>query len=257
MYYKKKDVTFYYEQTGTGNDSIIILPGWGNTRPTFQRIIHQFQNNHTIYIFDYPGFGKSPIPNKILTIYDYAEIISSFIQEKQINNPIIIAHSFGGRIVSLLSAKYQVPIKKLILIDIAGIKRRKTIKQFFKEKLYKFLKTLTNLFPKKKRKQLKQLLLNKFSSPDYQSLPPAMRKTFQNIISEDHTHYFKKIQTNTLIIWGEKDQDTPIKDGILLEKIIPNSALIVYRNASHYSYLDYPYETSLIIESFLQEKKES
>ena len=79
-----------------------------------------------------------------------------------------------------------------------------------------------------------------------------MQKTFQNIIHEDLTNNYKKTKTETLILWGEKDQDTPLKDGYLLERIIPNSALIVFKDGSHYSYLDYEYETILILKSFIK-----
>lgn len=251
MYYKKKNITFYYEKHGTEEKNIIILPGWGNTSKTFTRIINYFKNNYSIIIFDYPGFGKSPEPNKILTIYDYAEIIASFIKEKNITNPTIIAHSFGGRITALLS-KYNLNIKKIILMDVAGIKRKKTLKLFLKEKIYKILKLLTNIFPQKYKKYFQKKLFDKFSSLDYQTLTPIMQKTFQNIIHEDLTNYYQKIKAETLILWGENDQDTPLIDGYLLEKIIPNSALIVFKNASHYSYLDYPYETILILKSFIK-----
>ena len=251
MYYKKKNITFYYDQYGSKPDTIIILPGWGNTSKTFTRIIDYFKNNYSIIIFDYPGFGKSPLPNKILTIYDYAEVIASFIKEKNIINPIIIAHSFGGRITAILN-KYNLNIKKIILIDVAGIKRKKSIIIYIKEKVYKILKFLTKYLPTKIRNYLRKKIFDIFSSSDYQQLSPLMQKTFQNIIHEDLTNYYKKTKTETLILWGEKDQDTPLKDGYLLERIIPNSALIVFKDGSHYSYLDYEYETILILKSFIK-----
>ena len=129
MYFKHNNINIYYEKYGTKNNVILILPGWGNTRQTFYNIINHFKDNHTIYIFDYPGFGNSPIPKKTLTIYNYAEIIKTFIEKNNITNPTIIAHSFGGRITTLLSGYYKLKINKLILIDIASIKPKKTIKQ--------------------------------------------------------------------------------------------------------------------------------
>ena len=59
-----------------------------------------------------------------------------FINSLNITNPILIGHSFGGRIISLLN-NYDLKIKKLLLIDIAGIKPKFNLKLFFKTKLYK------------------------------------------------------------------------------------------------------------------------
>ena len=254
MYFKTTNMTFYYEKHGNNKNTIIILPGWGNTRNTFYNIIKYLKEDFTIFIIDYPGEGNSPIPNKTLTIYDYAKAIKLFLEQKEIKKPIIIAHSFGGRISSILIGKYNVPIKKLLLIDVAGIKRRKKLNIYIKEKTYKLLKKISIILPKKRQKKWKTFLINTFSSPDYKDLSPTMQKTFQNILKENLKEYYRKIKTETLIIWGEKDQDTPLKDGILLRKIIKNSALIIYKKASHYSYLEYPTITNKIIYEFIKEK---
>ena len=254
MFFSKNNLTIYYEKYGNKKNTILILPGWGNTRKTFNDIINYFKKNYTIYIIDYPNFGKSMNITKDLTIYDYALLIKDFIYELNINNPIIICHSFGGRITSLLSGKYQIKIKKIIMIDVDGIKRRKKLKVLIKEKTYKLLKVLINLLPKNKRYFYRKKLLNIFGSIDYKNISYSMRKTFQNIINEDLKTYYKKITINTLIIWGDKDLDTPLKDAYYLEKNIKNSTLIIYKNAKHFSYLDYPYLTNIIIESFIKEK---
>mgnify|MGYP000331054988 CR=1 FL=1 len=112
MYFNTKNTSIYYEKYGTKDKVILILPGWGNTRTTFTNIINFFKEDYTIYIIDYPGFGNSPIPQDELTIYDYTNIIRDFLEENNIVNPIIIAHSFGGRITTLLAGYYKEKIDK-------------------------------------------------------------------------------------------------------------------------------------------------
>ena len=254
MLYKNKNFSFYYEIYGNSPKAILILPGWGYTRETLQRIIQYLQKDYTIYIVDYPYFGNSPLPNKELTIYDYAETFSNFINELGIINPIIIAHSFGGRITSLLIGKYNLKVDKIILIDVAGIKRRKKLKVFLKEKIYKIIKRLIKILPKKKQLRIQKQLLQKFASEDYMNLPIIMKKSFQNIIKVNLKKYYKKITSETLIIWGEKDIDTPLKDAKLLNKIIKNSGLIIFKNTNHYSYL-YNEELNIkILNIFLNNK---
>ena len=102
MYIKLDDINLYYEKYGNKKQEIIILPGWGDNRKTFYYLINYLKDYFTIYIIDYPGFGNSKFPDKDLTIYDYKEFIIKFIKKLKIKNPIIIAHSFGGRITSLL-----------------------------------------------------------------------------------------------------------------------------------------------------------
>ena len=252
MYYKINDISIYYKKYGTGNKNIIILPGWGDTRKTFTYMINFLKNYYTIYIIDYPGFGNSSFPNYNLTIYDYTNYIRKFIKHFNIKNPTIIAHSFGGRIATLLTGYYKEHIDKLIMIDVASIKPRKTIFKYCKEKLYKLLKKVKYILPRKLKKKYTKKLLNIFASTDYKSIPINMQKTFQNIVNEDLTKYLKNIKQEALIIWGELDKDTPLKDGKKINTYIRNSALITYPKASHFSYLDYPVLTNQIIKEFLK-----
>lgn len=236
MYYMKNDIKLFYEIYGKENKKeILILPGWGDNRKTFTDMINNLKDKYKIYIFDYPGFGNSYFPNKDLDIYDYSNLIYGFIKENSIKRPSIIAHSFGGRISIILTGLYKVKLDKLILIDIAGI-RRKSIRRWIKTNIYKLRKKLV-IFKKNKLKYLNNLR-KKYSSDDYNNLSKNMYITFKNIINEDLRKYIKYINTKTLIIWGKQDKDTPVKDGYYIHKKIKNSKLIIYNKASHFVYLE-------------------
>ena len=251
MYFSYNSNKLFYEKFGNGKQVIIILPGWGDNRKTFYNIIKYFKDKFTIYIFDYPGFGNSEIPKLDLTIYNYAEIIISFISEYKIKKPILIGHSFGGRISILLSGYYNIKLKKLILISSAGIKPVGNNKKNLKQKFYKLLKKISFLLPKKIKKIYLDKLISIFGSPDFRSLPEKLRKTFINIVNEDLTLYIKNINTETLIIWGEHDLDTPISDAYKMNDLINNSKLKIIKKATHFSYLEYPLYTISLLKDFL------
>lgn len=254
MYYNNEFCNLYFEKYGDKKDTLIILPGWGDNRNSFHHIIDYFKDKFTIYIFDYPGFGKTKSPKKEMTIYDYASMINNFIEDYNIENPIILAHSFGGRISILLSAIHKVNIKKLILIDVAGIKPRKTLKQLLKQTSYKLKRQLSKLIKEKeKRENYLTNLRKKHSSSDYLLLPENMHQTFKNIVNENLKKYIKYIKEETLILWGEHDLDTPLKDAMYLNKKIKNSALITLPRAGHFSYIEYRELTINIIEKFILE----
>ena len=246
------DFNIYYEKYGHGKSNIIILPGWGDTRNTFNKMIEVLKEFYTVYILDYPGFGNSPFPNRDLDIYDYANLIKDFIKTNEIDNPIIIGHSFGGRISIILSGLYKVNIKKMILIDAAGIKRKKKLKVKFKQIIYKCLKKIGKFLPKKIRPIYQNKLINIFGSTDFKNLHENIRKTFIKVINEDLSKYLKNINASTLLIWGENDNDTPLDDGKLMNVKIEDSGLIIIPNAGHFPYLEYPYYVNKIILEFLK-----
>ena len=253
MYYKNNDIKLYYEKYGNDKKrKILILPGWGNTRQTFYNLIDLFKDYYEIYIVDYPGFGNTKFPNKNLTIYDYTEIIIDMMKDLKINNPIIIAHSFGGRISILLNAFYNIKIDRMIFIDTAGIKPKRTIKGRFKTLLYKFLKKLKIFIPKKYKKLYLKKLLSKFGSNDYKSIPDNMKNTFKNIVNENLKIYLSKINSEVLLIYGENDLDTPLKDAKIMNNKIKNSYLITIPNCGHFSYLEQSYTIYKIIYEYLK-----
>jgi len=253
MKFNINDLTVYYEKYGTSNKNILILPGWGETRNTFKYLIDVLKEQYTVYIFDYPGFGKSNFPKRDLTIKDYSFIIREFIRKKKIDNPVIIAHSFGGRIViDLFNDLKHPPIKGLILIDIAGIKPKKKWRKRLKERIYKILKKGGLILPKRIRRYYINALIKMFGSKDYAKVDENVRKTFINIVNYDQRELIRNIDVDTLIIWGEKDLDVPLADGYFINRSINNSGLIVVPGSGHFPYLDRAYYVNKVILEYLK-----
>lgn len=253
MYFTYKNISLFYEEMGTGKKTILILPGWGDTRSTFRNIISYLAKEYTVICIDYPGFGKSSFPNYSMTIYDYALLIKAFIEELELNDPIIIAHSFGGRIATLLTGYYHMTISRMVLMDIAGIKPKKTVCRRIKSLIYKTLKKAQYLIPSKYKKRYLEKLSNLFGSTDYNNLPNCMKTTFSNIVQEDLKYYVKDIKSECLLLWGENDDATPLQDGYFFQDNIKDSALIVFAGRSHFAYLEEPWQTINIIMTFIED----
>jgi len=257
LFYEKNGIKLYYEIHGQeeSQNKIVILPGWGNHRETFYPLINKLMPIGTIYIIDLLGFGNSPFPQKTLTIYDYTLLIKEWMEYLNIDSPTIICHSFGGRLGILLSGYYHVPTRQLVLIDSAGIKPKKTIFKKLKTMWYRILKGLGNLLPKKIKTRYRAYLFSRFASKDYQNLKENERETFKNIVNEDLSYYLEDISVPTLILWGEKDIDTPIQDGKTMESKIEDAALISFSRGTHFSYLEYKEQINNIIYTFVKEKE--
>lgn len=244
-----KKENFNYYKYGNSKKVLIILPGWGDTRKTFDFYINELKNKFTIYIFDYPGFGNSIFPYYSLTIDDYAKYIKNFIKDKKIENPYILCHSFGCRIATLLISEYRILVDRLIIIGGAGIRRR-NFKRKYKIIKYKILKKISIFVPKKKKEKYLNNLINKYGSTDYKELNNLQRITFSNIVNTDLRKYFKYIYCPTILIWGEDDTSTTLKDGKYMNKRIKDSALITIKKGTHFVYLEYPFYILNIINNF-------
>jgi pimeloyl-ACP methyl ester carboxylesterase len=245
MYIKLKDTDINYVQYGNGKD-IILLHGWGQNIHMMEPIGKQLMNDFRITIIDLPGFGESPEPPYGWTIYDYFEMLDELIIKLKINNPIIMGHSFGGRLAIVYASCRQT--SKLILF--ASPFKKKITNESLKVKFLKFAKKIPII------NKLENIAKHYIGSRDYKNASFIMRQVLVNTINEDLTECAKKITCPTLLIWGSEDTEVSVEDAKELESLIKDAGLIVYDGLTHYAYLENLGQTITVLDKFLSEDKE-
>ena len=238
MFFEFKGKKVYYEVTGDTGDWIIFLHGWGGSVKSFFGVVQMFENNRCLNL-DFPPFGMSEEMTEVWNLEDYALMLKALVDFLEIKKMKIIAHSFGGRVAILFSSLYNNKVDRLILIDSAGIKPKKNLIVAFKIFKFKFLKKIG--FKQKNK-----------GSQDYRNLSDKMKKTFINIINRHLENECVKITCPTLIIFGENDKATPVYMAKKLNALIKDSALIIFKNAGHFAYLDNFYEFIEISKHFMK-----
>ena len=211
---------------------------------------NHLKDRFKVYSIDIIGFGKSDLPKEPMSTDDFGNFLKEFLTKLNIENPILIGHSNGGRTIINYAGRNLGKINKIILIDSAGIKPKRTAKYYIKVYTFKTLSKILNI--SKSTKKLKEKYINKFASTDYKNAPMVLRRTMSKILNEDQKELMKNINAETLIFWGDKDLDTPLKDGIQMEKLIKGSGLVVLEGTGHYSYLEKLNECLIIIDEFLK-----
>ena len=241
MFKKIKNIKINYKQYGQGRD-IVLLHGWGQNIDMMRPLGDKFMDNYRITIIDLPGFGVSEEPKEAYTIFDYVEIVHELLINLQVNNPIMMVHSFGGRIAICYAAKYETT--KVVLLSSPFRPSKK--KNSLKTRIYKLVKKIGILKP------LTETLKKKWGSADYLNASDTNRGTLVKVVNEDLTNYAKSIKCPVLLIYGQKDSDVPISEGQELEKIIPDAGLVSYEEAHHYAYLEKLSQTLAILNNFFE-----
>lgn len=246
-------VNVNYSVSGSGRH-VLLLHGWRANLQSLGFIQESLSKHFKVYAIDFPGFGISGEPPVPWGTEEYARFVGKFIEALGIEDPIILGHSHGGRTAIRYASEH--PVRKLVLVDSAGVKPKRSAKYYIRVYTYKAAKHMLGL-PILRRH--KERLLTKFKarlgSADYSSVSPLMQQTMVRLVNDDLTPYMPKIQAPTLLIWGENDTATPLSDGRLMEKLIPNAGLAVLKNASHWSFVDKPREFLIILHHFLESDK--
>lgn len=242
-------LNFHYTVQGEGAP-IILMHGWGCNLTTLQSVEKVAMENHKVYNVDFPGFGESQEPSQVWGVEEYTQLIEQFVKAENIENPILLGHSFGGRVGILYSSRNKV--NKLILVDAAGVKPRRSLKYYFKVYTYKLGKKLMPLIYGKERAQQRiDAMRAKRGSSDYNNASPMMRAILSKVVNEDLKEKMPLIKAPTLLIWGENDTATPLRDAKIMEKLIPNAGLVSFPGCGHYSFLDNPFQFAAVLRSFL------
>lgn len=242
-----------YVTAGTG-EPVLLLHGWGSSIVPYKNLIEQLAQKYFVIALDMPGFGGSEEPKQPGGVDDYVDFVLEFLKQFDIKSLSLVGHSFGGRvIIKMANRSLPFSIKRIVLIDSAGIKpapspkgskrqkRYKRIKRFFSTKIMKAL------FPDALEKAR-----IKFGSADYVAASPMMRQCLVKVVNEDLSGLLPGIKAPTLLVWGENDMDTPLTDGQRMEKDIPDAGLAVIKNAGHFSFVEQPYVFARIMASFFE-----
>jgi len=242
---KIKDVNINYVQYGTGKD-IVLLHGWGQNIEMMKPIGDRLCKHFKITILDLPGYGSSSEPTYPWEVSDYVEMLKEFLNELKIDNPILIGHSFGGKVSLLYASKYKV--HKLVLL--ASPFKKEIEKLSLKVKFLKFMKKVPVI------NKLEGFAKKHIGSTDYRSASDMMRKILVNTVNLDITEDVKNIKCPTLAIWGTNDEAVPVERAYELEKLISDCGVITYEGLSHYAYLENLVEVLRVLRRFFEEDME-
>ena len=226
-----------YDRANNGGKPLLILHGWGCDANTMRRVFFYFADKgRDVIAPDFPGFGGSPAPPAAFTIYDYAAITARFMEILGVREPDIIAHSFGGRVAIILAAHSLTG--RVLITDGAGVKPKRGLKYYVKVAAYK-LKRKMGIKPKNA------------GSDDYRALSGSMKRVFVNVVNAHLDRILTDINRPVLLVWGEKDRDTPLYMAKKINAKVKDSAIVVMKNCGHFAFAENFTEFITIADSFL------
>lgn len=231
----------YIDYGEAQENTIVLLHGWGQNIEMMKPVGDRLKKNNRVIILDLPGFGMSSEPKEILTIYDYADIVHELLTELKVDNPIVIGHSFGGKISLVYASKYKT--NKLVLFGSPY--KKEIVNLSLKTRILKKLKKVPGL------NKLEGFAKKHFGSKDYRDASLIMRKIMVEHVNLDVTEDVKKIKCPTIIIWGTNDEAVSLDTAYELENLIEDAAVITYPNCTHYAYLENLGQTVSIIKNFI------
>ena len=235
-------------------DCVVLLHGWGSNITLFADMIELLKTKYKVIAPDMPGFGLSDEPKTPWSVADYVDFVVKFLGALNVKNASFLGHSFGGRVIIKMFEDSKAPfdIPKIILVDSAGVKPRKSLTQKVKMHIYKLGKKILTAKPVQKVfPDIIDRLTPKVGSADYRAATPMMKQTMIKVVNEDLTPMFCKVTPPTLLVWGENDTATPLSDADIMESLMPDAGKVVLKGCGHYSFIDDKHTFLRVLASFM------
>lgn len=211
FFFQNEQVFFNMKQ------QIILLPGWTRSKRTYSEFFAAALENVEIEFIEYEDL----IPEGDTAVF--ADRLLLHLKQRKLKEIILVGFSLGGALAFEFALKYPEVIKKLYLVNAAGI--------YGKESVGEILKNQTlNLLERKGAKTFRSIRnSNLFSTSLMMNIKLGL---YANKI-EHRGRVIPKNFPKTIICWGEKDVVHPLWQGKEYQKLIPNSELVIIKGGGH------------------------
>lgn len=225
-----------YLREGEGRD-LVFLHGYLASKENFASHIAYFSQFYRVTALDFPGMGAAEPLSSPYSVSDYADWTEGAFEALGIRDPLLIAHSFGGRVAIKLLARGKAA--GAVLVGCAGVVPKRGLKYKIRVGTYRAFRKIAPRFAEAH-----------FGSSDYRMLSPVMKESFKKIVGEDLRAEAHTIARPVLFLYGTRDRETPPEQGELLAKSVPGAKFMLLADCGHFAHLENPLAFRLAVEDF-------
>jgi len=85
----------------------VLVHGMGVSSRYFHPLAAELARTGRVYLVDLPGFGAAPKPeHRDITLEDHARVLAGFLRRTELDNPVLVGHSWGCQVVAVLAEQH-------------------------------------------------------------------------------------------------------------------------------------------------------
>ena len=229
---KVKDVETHYLKVGKGSPLVLLPSGSGRARE-YEGVLSGLSTHHTLYSFDYPGFGASGELDHITGSEDLACFLSDFADVLHISHFHLLGYSMGGWVALHFAIRFPQRVRKLILAATSGVRLKEfpianPTKMSAREILDSFYYN-----PKVRQQVASRRLTDQDRQEINRSSQALARLIARKKVVPDLGDRLLDVTAPTLILSAEEDRVVPPKHQRVLHEKIWGSRLVSIPQCGH------------------------
>ena len=206
---KVNDHEIHYLKGGSGPPVVLLHGGASDSRDWVQTI-EGLADRYSFYAPDLIGFGQSTRNKDGYYLSDFSDFVLEFIDKLQLKDVVLVGHSFGARICVDVTLQRPDNVRKLVLLDAAGLGKVSRFGNVVMTIAWAIRKVL------RQRQPYPQFLAKEGEDSDWLCV-----------------NELPKLKTPTLLIWKRHDPYLPLSLARRAKKQIAGAKLLVLPGYGH------------------------
>lgn len=239
------DGALFAEAYGAGVPRVLAMHGWGRRGRDFATCL----DGIPALAVDLPGFGASPPPTDVIGAEGYAEIVAEVLDVFE-RPPVVVGHSFGGRVAVCLAAMRPETVGPLVLTGVPLARAHAAPRLSTRYRLVRGLNRAGLLSDRRLER-----IRSQTGSADYRSASGVMRQVLVRVLAESYQAELSRISSPVHLIWGGSDGEVPVSVARWAEEVIRSAGgeveLEIIDGVGHHLPLEAPSELRKAIQSLL------
>lgn len=263
-------LSIHYLEGGSGPPVIFCHGLAGNVGHWFRNLGPLTAVAH-VYAFDWPGFGLSDRPPEgRMDPAFQVRVLEGFLDAMNLERVTLVGHSLGGHWTSAFALAHPDRVARLVAVDSAAMTlapplyrlplRMLGVRRAFEnyaraddpEAAQRALWREALL----DREQITPEFLEAVSDYDTMGDPTAVPYTvgaYRGVLRASLRASLHRIRAPTLIVWGAQDRATPVDQGLLLARTLPDARLLLFEDCGHVPFIQEPDRFDRAVAQFLAE----
>ena len=226
---------------GEGPPDVVALHGWARSGADFDRTLAGL----SALAFDLPGFGASAPPPRRCGALGYAEMLVPALADNE-RPPVLVGHSFGGRVAVKLAA--LIDVAGLILTGVPLVRGGPTRRPSASFRLAR----LANRVGVLGDERMEELRRSR-GSADYRAATGVMRDVLVTVVGETYEAELAALAVPVHLVWGSEDREVPPSVAERADALVQHGHLTVLPGIGHHVPLEAPAALRAAIETMIRQ----
>lgn len=224
----------HYFVGGRGKPLLLIHGLGSRSEDWTPQIPFYAKNGYRVYAIDLLGCGRTDRPDIAYTMQQQAELVHGFLDALSLKQSDVAGWSMGGWVALELALEDPERIRRLVLMNSAGISFHTTLTpDLFEPRTVYELKRMEEILTSQPRS------LPGFFQQDILRVMrrnfPVIRRALESMIRDQDALEGRLAQLDlpVLIVWGKDDALIPSSTGSRMHRLISQSVLQLYDGCGH------------------------